>query len=348
MGERKGTNKYYPPDYDPKKGGLNKFLGTHALRERARKIHLGIIIIRFEMPYNIWCEGCKNHIGMGVRYNAEKTKIGMYYSTPIYQFRMKCHLCDNHFEIKTDPGNLDYIIVSGARRQENRWDPTQNEQIVPETKEIQKKLFDDPMFKLEHQVKDVKAAEEAKPGIERLYQRNDIWKDDYDANCRLRDAFRTSKKEFKLSQERDNELLARTSLDIKLLPETEEDRKLAGLMRLQAVPAQEKEDETFSDIMNKPALPSATITSFGGLKTQRLINSKLSSKDLGIVKKRNSICSTSPTETCGHKNGSQAEGVDQKKLKVSTVSDSTEETNEKTTSNGLSLVGDYSSSTDSD
>lgn len=41
----------------------------------------------------------------------------MYYSTPVYQFRMKCHLCDNHFEIKTDPGvietnNLILIIQS--------------------------------------------------------------------------------------------------------------------------------------------------------------------------------------------------------------------------------------------
>lgn len=103
MGERKGTNKYYPPDYDPKYGGLNKFLGTHALRERARKIDKGIIIIRFEMPYNIWCDGCKNHIGMGVRYNAEKTKVGMYYTTPVYEFKMKCHLCDNHFVIRADP-----------------------------------------------------------------------------------------------------------------------------------------------------------------------------------------------------------------------------------------------------
>lgn len=74
MGERKGQNKYYPPDYNPKVGGLNKFLGTHALRERARKIHLGIIIIRFEMPYNIWCEGCKNHIGMG-RFRMLKGRI---------------------------------------------------------------------------------------------------------------------------------------------------------------------------------------------------------------------------------------------------------------------------------
>lgn len=191
MGERKGQNKYYPPDYDPKKGGLNKFLGTHALRERARKIHLGIIIIRFEMPYNIWCDGCNNHIGMGVRYNAEKTKIGMYYSTPVYQFRMKCHLCDNHFEIKTDPGNFDYVIVSGARRQENRWDPTQNEQIVPEDKEVQKKLFDDPMFKLEHQAKDLQTADDAKPALDKLYERNlDTWKDNYEANCKLRATFR--------------------------------------------------------------------------------------------------------------------------------------------------------------
>lgn len=111
MGERKGTNKYYPPDYDPKSGGLNKWQGTHALRERARKIHLGIIIIRFEMPYNIWCEGCNNHIGMGVRYNAEKTKVGMYYTTPVYEFKMKCHLCDNHFVIKTDPGVSNFIFV---------------------------------------------------------------------------------------------------------------------------------------------------------------------------------------------------------------------------------------------
>ena len=74
-------------------------------------VHYSVILItkwcafvsRFEMPYNIWCEGCNNHVAMGVRYNAEKSKIGMYYTTPIYKFRMKCHLCDNHFEIKTDP-----------------------------------------------------------------------------------------------------------------------------------------------------------------------------------------------------------------------------------------------------
>lgn len=220
MGERKGTNLYYPPDYDPRVGGLNKFLGTHALRERARKLHMGILIVRFEMPYNIWCDGCGNHVGMGVRYNAEKKKIGMYYSTPLYQFRMKCHLCDNHFEIKTDPAvsiivfvspllacllhlvtwikkkylfaqNLDYVIVSGAKRQENRWDPKENEQVVPETKEVSYRLYDDAMYKLEHGIEDKKIAKSKDSSLESAIALNNAtWKDDYSSNCALRSAFR--------------------------------------------------------------------------------------------------------------------------------------------------------------
>lgn len=285
MGERKGQNKYYPPDYDPKIGGLNKFLGTHALRERAKKIHLGILIIRFEMPYNIWCDGCKNHIGMGVRYNAEKSKIGMYYSTPVYQFRMKCHLCDNYIVMKTDPGNLDYEVVSGARRQENRWDPTENGQLVPDAKEVQHKLFDDPMYKLEHVANDTKKSEDAKPRLYNLYARNhDVWDDNYTANCKLRTAFRQRKKELKAEEERDTALLMRSSLDIPLLPENEQDTRLAAMMRLQtAKSVGERERERRNDLINRPALPSSTITSFGGLRSEKLMNTKLSRETLGIV-----------------------------------------------------------------
>ncbi|XP_014605284.1 PREDICTED: coiled-coil domain-containing protein 130 homolog [Polistes canadensis] len=231
MGERKGTNLYYPPDYDPRVGGLNKFLGTHALRERARKLHMGILIIRFEMPYNIWCNGCGNHIGMGVRYNAEKKKIGMYYSTPLYQFRMKCHLCDNHFEIKTDPANLDYVIVSGARRQENRWDPKENEQIVPETKEVSHRLYDDAMYKLEHKVEDKKVAKSRDKALESAISLNDaIWKDDYSSNCALRSAFRAKEKELKKKQGSNQLLLTKYGLKMNLVEEHEDDIKVAKLL----------------------------------------------------------------------------------------------------------------------
>lgn len=85
------------------------------------------------------------------------------------------------------------MIVNGARRQENRWDPTQNEQVVPETKETQKKLFDDAMFKLEHQADDVATANDAKPRLAKLYNRNELsWNDDFAANQMLRKEFRVS------------------------------------------------------------------------------------------------------------------------------------------------------------
>ncbi|KAG6453905.1 coiled-coil domain-containing protein 130 homolog [Manduca sexta] len=294
MGERKGQNLYYPPDYDPKVGGLNKFLGTHALRERARKLHMGILIIRFEMPYNIWCDGCNNHIGMGVRYNAEKKKVGMYYSTPVYQFRMKCHLCDNHFEIKTDPGNLDYVIVSGARRQENRWDPTENGQIVPETKETQMRLFDDAMFKLEHKKGDEDGAKLDKPRLGRLVGRNEtVWKDDYEANCSLRRNFRKRRKELEEAAVSDGLLLAKSSLDINLLPETEEDRNMATLLSLRPSSSiEEKQKHTRNTILNSPALPSSAglITSFGGLKKEEQFKStQLTRNSLGILIKKTKV-----------------------------------------------------------
>ncbi|KAL0573410.1 Protein saf4 [Marasmius crinis-equi] len=117
-----GFNKYYPPDYDGEKhGSLNSYRGKHALGDRARKIDQGILITRFELPFNIWCGTCNNHIGMGVRYNAEKKKIGNYYSTPIFSFRCKCHLCSGWFEIQTDPK-----AISGARQKDEEWNPEEN------------------------------------------------------------------------------------------------------------------------------------------------------------------------------------------------------------------------------
>lgn len=82
---------------------------------------------------------------------------------------------------------MDYIIVSGARRQENRWDPTQNEQVVPETKEINRRLFDDAMFKLEHKNNDVGVSKKASATLNKLLSRQEnVWKDAFSANSALR------------------------------------------------------------------------------------------------------------------------------------------------------------------
>lgn len=68
----------------------------------------------------------QNHIGAGVRYNARKSKVGAYYSTPIFAFRCKCHLCDGWFEIRTDPQNERYVVTEGARAKDETWDPAEN------------------------------------------------------------------------------------------------------------------------------------------------------------------------------------------------------------------------------
>lgn len=246
MGERKGQNFYYPPDFDPDKHkNLNNYHGVHALRERANKIDQGILIIRFEMPYNIWCgsnaedpdpsiKGCRKHIGMGIRFNAEKTKLGMYYTTPVYQFKMTCHMCMNTIIIKTDPGNMDYVITQGARRIEQRWDPTGNGQIVPDDKRIGRKLADDAMFKLEHDSGDKGKKSDAAPRIAQMYQIADRVKDDYMANRMLRNQFRAAKKERTEAAADAEKLKKKAGIAVDIVAERETDIRMARLLSLQA------------------------------------------------------------------------------------------------------------------
>ena len=42
-----------------------------------------VLNFRFEMPFNIWCGGCNSMIAKGVRFNAEKRKVGNYYFTKV-------------------------------------------------------------------------------------------------------------------------------------------------------------------------------------------------------------------------------------------------------------------------
>ncbi|GIY27958.1 coiled-coil domain-containing protein 130 [Caerostris extrusa] len=245
------------------------------------------------MPFNIWCNGCENHIGMGVRYNAEKTKVGMYYTTPIYKFRMKCHLCTNHFEIQTDPQNLDYVILNGAQRQERRWDPTQNEQVVPEDKEVSKKLSTDSMFCLEHSVNDKVKQKTILPSLLKLEESKEKWKEDYLLNKTLRQQFREKKKEVACIEKRDKQLLERYSLNITLLPETDEDRRLAGLLKLDSLHTiEEKQRINREEALSRPLFSPpcknipAVANSIKEIKVKKILK-PLTRTELGIIQKDN-------------------------------------------------------------
>ncbi|XP_053438487.1 probable splicing factor YJU2B [Nycticebus coucang] len=299
MGERKGVNKYYPPDFNPEKhGSLNRYHNSHPLRERARKLSQGILVIRFEMPYNIWCDGCKNHIGMGVRYNAEKKKVGNYYTTPIYRFRMKCHLCVNYIEMQTDPANCDYVIVSGAQRKEERWDMADNEQVLTTEHEKKQKLETDAMFRLEHGEADRGTLKKALPTLSHIQEAQSAWKDDFALNSMLRRRFREKKKAIQEEEERDHALQAKASLTIPLVPETEDDRRLAALLKFHTPDSYEdKQKLKRTEIISRswfPSVPGSSTSSKVSSVLKKLTQSRktmptsspITVGDLGIVRRK--------------------------------------------------------------
>ncbi|KAF9362767.1 hypothetical protein BGX34_005543 [Mortierella sp. NVP85] len=226
MADRKAINKYYPPDWDPSKGSINTYVGQHPLRDRARKLDQGILIVRFELPYNIWCNGCNNPIGMGVRYNAEKKKIGNYYSTPILSFRMKCHLCNNWFEIQTDPKNAAYVVTAGARKKVEDFEAADNETLEIDTPEEFERRANDQFAKLEHLQQDALKAKSGATVLTRLQRLNDRqWSDPYTLSQKLRKEFRTAKKT-RLKEEAECKSIAdRVGFAFNVLPESQEDRE---------------------------------------------------------------------------------------------------------------------------
>ncbi|XAR65382.1 hypothetical protein NMG60_11009493 [Bertholletia excelsa] len=220
----RADNFYYPPEWTPEKGSLNKFHGQHALRERARKIDQGILIIRFEMPFNIWCGGCNSMIAKGVRFNAEKKQVGNYYSTKIWSFTMKSACCKHEIVIQTDPKNCEYVIISGAQRKTEEYDIEDAETMLLPLDEERSKLVD-PFYRLEHQEEDLQKKKEAEPVLVRLQRVSDSrHSDDYALNRALRNRLRNQKK--RVAEE---EVASRKKgLGIRLLPASEEDAAVAA------------------------------------------------------------------------------------------------------------------------
>ena len=130
---------------------------------------------------------------MGVRYNSEKTKVGQFYSTPIFQFKMQCHLCAGDIVIQTDPEHFQYVITSGARRREQRYDPT--EMGLPEIADskTKEKLASDPMFHLEYSTKDEEKVGASKPSLRKMLIMKDDLFDDFKQNQMARKRFRVIK-----------------------------------------------------------------------------------------------------------------------------------------------------------
>lgn len=224
--------RYVPPEHEGTTSA-NKLAGKHALGSRARKAGQGILTVRFEMPFPIWCTTCPKPtvIGQGVRFNAEKKKVGNYHTTPIYSFRMKHVACGGWIEIRTDPKNTAYVVTEGAKKRDTGEDKVQEGEIRITTEEERARLEGDAFARLEGKVEDKQRTVNDKTRIEELYDAKERdWEDPGEANRRLRKAFRVGRKEREKNGKITEALKDRMSLGMDLLEETEEDRKRAGFV----------------------------------------------------------------------------------------------------------------------
>jgi len=161
---------------------------------------------------------------MGVRYNAEKKKIGMYYSTPIFSFRCKCHLCSGWFEIQTDPQNTRYVVVSGARRKEEDWDPAENGGFAVHDTDGKIEPVD-PLAALEKTTDaQTHATKVQAPRLEQLEDLSSHYNEDpYMHSLRARKRFRAEKKVEQARAEADKSLKEKYGLPAELALERADD-----------------------------------------------------------------------------------------------------------------------------
>jgi coiled-coil domain-containing protein 130 len=225
--------RYVPPDLEGTTSGnrLNKKRAPGALRKD------GTQTVRFEMPFAVWCHTCSPHaiIGQGVRFNAEKKKIGYYFSTPIWQFRIKHVACGGVLEIKTDPKETAYVVTEGGKARdygESKDQVREGEDGRPIlTPQEREKRREDAFAAHEGKVEEKEAVKDNAKRIEELYRsRERDWEDPGNVNKRLRDSFRRDRKLHKREEEATENLRARLGTDMEILPESEHDAQRAKLV----------------------------------------------------------------------------------------------------------------------
>jgi coiled-coil domain-containing protein 130 len=268
--------RYVPPEFEGTISG-NALLGKKALGSRANKSSQGILTVRFEVPFPIWCTNCPKPtiIGQGVRFNAEKKKVGNYYSTPIFSFRMKHTTCGGWIEIRTDPKNTAYVVHEGARKRDTGEDKHIDGEIKILTEEEREERRNNAFASLEGKVDDRRRLEGAKERLDELQAlQEQQWEDPYERNQKLRKSFRAGRKLREHEASVAGALQDKMSLGIELLPENEDDARRAAFVDFSAVdPAQ-----AIAKAISKPLFMNTNAASEPTSKTQSKSAVKISRK----------------------------------------------------------------------
>ena len=226
--------RYVPPDLEGRVS-FNKASGKgHALGSRARKLGSeGVLTVRFECPFAIWCTTCRPEqiIGQGVRFNAEKKKVGNYYSTPIWSFRFKHTACGGWIEVRTDPKASEYVVEEGGRRRDYGEGRREAEWgAVRASEEEKQRLEKEGGFAaLEKQVDEKKEKVTQQKRVEELYRASERdWSDPYERSQALRREFRVGRRKRQEDGRTGNALQEKYGIGTTMLETTAEDAERAA------------------------------------------------------------------------------------------------------------------------
>lgn len=240
--------RYVPPELEGVASANQASGKRHALGARASKLRSeGILTVRFEMPFAVWCGTCTPPvvIGQGVRFNAEKKKVGNYYSSPVYSFRMRHPACGGWIEVRTDPKNTAYVVVEGGKKRDTGEGKAGGDSLVGDgvgvapikTFREQAEEREVAFSNLEKTIEDRAALAAARERIDEIEDANARqWDDPYTRNQMLRKTFRAGRKQREKDSAAAEDLKDRMSLGIDLLPESEEDARWAKLVDFGTAP----------------------------------------------------------------------------------------------------------------
>lgn len=127
MSERKGQQKYIPPDYFEGNKNVNKNKNKNKKNGAAR------ISVRMMAPFSFQCETCGRFTMKNTKFNARKeTSKDTYLGQKIILLTLRCPYCSAEICLKTDPKNSDYVCEKGARRNFTPW---RDDSVANETDE---------------------------------------------------------------------------------------------------------------------------------------------------------------------------------------------------------------------
>ncbi|KAF7993291.1 hypothetical protein HCN44_006351 [Aphidius gifuensis] len=292
MSERKVSNKYYSPDFDPSE------IPRMKLSKNSQST------TRLMAPFNMKCNSCGEYIYKGKKFNAREEDVDGddYLGITIKRFYIKCTRCLQEISFKTDPEKTDYVIEAGATRNFMALKLAE-EQAQREDDELKEEEATNPMKLLEKRIQQSKQEIDVLEALDNLKDLNRRQQTiDYDQMLEQYDTKSAREKTIKEQEEIDEEFVQsvfnkkkRTVVEEEIIELTEDDllpsKKIAKTDNVTSKPI---------DVASSSS-SSSTLESTSRSATSLLVSSKdvlpnRQKKYLNIVKK-NIILGVKPATT---------------------------------------------------